>query len=934
LHRLGVVLDQIGAGRGRVAVVEGPAGIGKSRMLEAVLESAAERGLLVLSARGSDLERQFPYGVVRQLYAPTVAMDGAGAVALEGPAAYAGPVFDPGASVTDDGGVPADRAQAVVHGLHWLTCDLAERGPLVVAVDDAHWADAPSLLFLHYLARRLGSVPVALVLGSRQGEPGPEAELVRRIAATAPESVLALRPLSARATAELVRSLLGSGTPDELCGACHVASGGNPLLLRELASALLADGVAPDARAVERVARLVPDSVARHVLVRLSRLPEAAVRVARAVAVLGPGAELRHAAALAGVTERETADAVDRLVAADILAARRPLEFAHPLLGQAVYADTRPGERALAHAKAARLLSDAGSAAERVALQLLACEPAGCGWAVEALRGAARDSAARGAPQTAARYLGRALAEPPGQEQRGELLLELGIAESRAAEAPAAEHLAEALALTREPVARARVAQELAGLYNHIGRFVDSADVLEEAIDVLGEADRELRFSLEAEAGVLALTVLSARRRLAPRMAALLAKAPLLAAAPAAAPLLAVVADELASTDGTAQQAAAYAERAFADGRLLTRDGAVAAVGTSALVSADRPARAEALLDAVISAARLRGSVRLLGGTLACRASARNRRGRVAAAAADARLALELSPDEPADPVRPLKLAWLAEPLIELGEWDEAEALVSATELGRCDPDSMLVQPLLDSHARLLLHTGRPREACEQLDAQLAWQQEWGCRNPGWTSTRSLAALAHRALGESDAAAALAGEDLDAARAFGAPRSVGVALRTVALVKPSVGIEPLGEAVAVLEGSEARLELARTLLELGAALRRAGRRRDARAPLQRGLELSDDCGGAVVAEQARTELLASGARPRHHPTNGPDALTPSERRVAAKAAQGHTNREIAQGLFLSKKTVEMHLSHVYRKLGIHSRAQLAATLDQDENTKA
>jgi DNA-binding CsgD family transcriptional regulator len=478
------------------------------------------------------------------------------------------------------------------------------------------------------------------------------------------------------------------------------------------------------------------------------------------------------------------------------------------------------------------------------------------------------------------------------------------------------------------------VAQELAGLYNHVGRFVDSADVLEEAIDALGEANQELRFSLEAEVGVLALTVLSARRRVAPRMAALLAKAPLLAGVPAAAPLLAVLADELASTEGTAQQAAAYAERAFADGRVVMRDGPVSAVGAAALVTADQPRRAEALLDAVISAARSRGSIRLVGDGLACRAAARLRRGRIAAAEADARLALELSADEPSDPVRPLKLAWLAEPLIERGAWDEARRLLSSAELDRCDPDSMLVQLVLDSRARLLLHQGRPREACEQLDAQLAWQRDWGCRNPGWTCTRSLAALAHRAMGEPDAAQALAAEDLAAARAFGAPRSVGVALRTLALVDPTAGIEHLRDAVVVLESSEARLELSRTLVELGSATRRAGRRRDARVSLQRGLELARECGGAVVAERARDELLASGARPRRRQANGPGALTPSERRVAALAADGHTNREIAQSLFLSPKTVEMHLSHAYRKLGIHSRAQLAGTLDQRESREA
>jgi DNA-binding NarL/FixJ family response regulator len=138
--------------------------------------------------------------------------------------------------------------------------------------------------------------------------------------------------------------------------------------------------------------------------------------------------------------------------------------------------------------------------------------------------------------------------------------------------------------------------------------------------------------------------------------------------------------------------------------------------------------------------------------------------------------------------------------------------------------------------------------------------------------------------------------------------------------------------VAALERSEARLELARSLVELGAALRRAGARREAREPLRRGRELAHALGGALVAERARVELLATGARPRRPQLVGHEALTPSERRVAAMAKDGLANREIAQALFVSPKTVEMHLSHAYRKLGIGSRTQLGRALGQGEST--
>jgi tetratricopeptide (TPR) repeat protein len=388
--------------------------------------------------------------------------------------------------------------------------------------------------------------------------------------------------------------------------------------------------------------------------VRLSRLGEPSIRVAHAIAVLGAAASLRLVAALAGVPEVDTAGAIDGLVSADILAAGLPLAFAHPLLGEAVYADAPPGERVLAHAQAARLLEAAGSPPERVAVQLLAADPGGYEEAVATLRAAAREAMARGAPRTAAHYLERALGEPPVATVKREVLLELGVAESRAAQPNAADHLAEALRLTEEPVARARVARDLAGLYNLLGRFVESAAVLERAIDDLDETERVLRFSLEAEVAVLAVTSRDARQRLTRRVGEFRARAPAMIDEPAAAPLLAVVAQELAETDGTAAEATLYAERAFENAGLLGREGAVLGIGAATLAICDQPKRAEAILDGAISEAQARGSLQGLGVALVARAFARNRRGRIAEAEADARLSLELFPSEFGGAVRVL----------------------------------------------------------------------------------------------------------------------------------------------------------------------------------------------------------------------------------------------------------------------------------------
>jgi DNA-binding CsgD family transcriptional regulator len=204
-----------------------------------------------------------------------------------------------------------------------------------------------------------------------------------------------------------------------------------------------------------------------------------------------------------------------------------------------------------------------------------------------------------------------------------------------------------------------------------------------------------------------------------------------------------------------------------------------------------------------------------------------------------------------------------------------------------------------------------------------------GHRNPAFIAWRSSAALALLQLGEQDEARSLAREELELARIWGAPRALGAALRAAGLVEGGEhGLALLEEAVQVLSGSPAKLEHAKARTELGAALRRANRRAEAREHLRQAVELATICGAAPVAARAESELLATGARPRRIALSGVASLTPSERRVAQMAAEGPTNREIAQALFVTQRTVEVHLTSIYRKLRISSRSQLAAALTE------
>jgi len=225
---------------------------------------------------------------------------------------------------------------------------------------------------------------------------------------------------------------------------------------------------------------------------------------------------------------------------------------------------------------------------------------------------------------------------------------------------------------------------------------------------------------------------------------------------------------------------------------------------------------------------------------------------------------------------------------------------------------------------RVLLADGRPEEALAHADVY-ELHAGWKC-HPRYVPWRSLKAQALDRLGRHDEAVTLAGDELEIARGWGSPGTVGLSLRVLGTILRADGIEQLEEACALLERAPARLEYAKALAALGAALRRAGKPTEAREPLRRALELADVCRAQPLVDDIRTEIYATGARPRTTALRGVLALTASERRVADLAAGGQTNRDIAQTLYVTPKTVEVHLSSAYRKLGIASRRDLARAL--------
>ena len=424
LATLEAALEAASQGGGCFVAVEGAAGIGKSRLLAEVRESAATRGFAVLASRGSELERSFPFGVVRQLFEPVLARATSEerTAATAGAGALAAPLF--GLAEQSEGEVEASGF-AVLHGLYWLTANLAERGPLLLALDDLHWADVASLRWMDYLARRLEGLPVLVVAAVRSLEEGAEFALADLLADAATVSVHPA-PLSETAVAAIVTKKLTSDALPAVAAASREATGGNPLLLNQLVSALAS--IPPERKGgdlVEEVGRIAPEVVSRRVRLDLARLGPAATALGKAVAILGDGAGLANAGELAELDIAQAREAAVLLSRAEILQRGRTLAFVHPLLRRAVYELVPGPECEVAHERAAALLREKGAPLEQVAAQLLLAPPGGRPDVVAQLREAAQRALGEGVPESAVEYLQRALDEPPPEADRADILLEL-----------------------------------------------------------------------------------------------------------------------------------------------------------------------------------------------------------------------------------------------------------------------------------------------------------------------------------------------------------------------------------------------------------------------------------------------------------------------------------------------------------------------------
>lgn len=917
LARIDEVLAQARAGTGAALVIEGSAGIGKTSLLTRAREAAASAGMRVLYARGAELEREYGMGVVRQWLEPAVReLDSA--ELFKGAAGLARSVL------FEDAHESSGSQAGILHGLYWLLATIAESAPVLLALDDAHWADESSLMFVAYVAGRIESLPLALVLCTRMESHGAAAAIVDRIRHEPTTFAMQPGPLD---TAGIEDFLLGRGglaVDHDFAVACHQATGGNPFLLGELVSAVDAQGLTYSSAVASRVSEITSPTVARSVKLTLTQLGTTATATARALAILGEGVDVDLVAELAGISTAAAEEAAGALLEAGIFDDALPLRFRHPLIAAAVRSSQGTLVQAEQHRRAADLLRRRDAAVERVALQLVHTAPVGEQRVVADLREAAARARARGAPASAARLLERALLEPPAPGERARLLLQLADAQYAVGlTEQAAQHYDEARRSSEDPELRGRA---LIGLFQARGGSFDEqralAPLFEQMKPEILAYDRELGLR------IWALQLLATHPGEGWKVAAQGSES-LKCSTPGEAILLGHLALPITNPGVTAAETAALTERAAEHADALLEEGATALVLTGmvlGLLWSDRLETAKSLLDRAIAVGQRRGAIADVALAHGFRANVHRRAGRLLDAEADARTALASSAGAGWAGAGLGALVPLVGSLIDQGRLEDAERELAVLE-GHI-PDAPALTPLLFERMRLNAARRNYGEAlADWRDARRRAERHFDKIDVSFLTGLLAAAEYYRALEDDEQADGLLAEALNLAEHWGAPGHIGQARHAAArLTDGEDSVARLQDAVEHLRRSPARLDLARALISLGGALRRRGQRSESREPLREGHELARACGAAELADTARAELRASGMRLRREALTGAASLTASERRIAELAAAGASNREIAQQLFLTVKTVESHLSSAYRKLDIGGRSELERAL--------
>jgi DNA-binding CsgD family transcriptional regulator len=902
LTQLTAALTAAASGRGQVCVIDGPSGVGKSRLLDECAASAEATGMRTLRTRCSELTRDYSFGVARNLFEGSIVRADAElrAILMQGPASLAEPVF---------GHSEAFDVFGVIHGLYWLTVNLAEQQPVAIVVDDVPWADDLSLRFFTYLAERVDDMPVALVLSVRAGDPGPESQVMTHLLDMATSPPIRPADLSEEAVeALLAKTLHGHDVDTDLAPKVFRETGGNPFLVVAVADAI---------RRGEDTDVTTPQLVRRRIARRLARLRPAARQLAKTGSVVGDDVSLREAVQLAGLEPDDGNAAAEELVLATILESSDPMTFAHRIVRMAIYNLLEPAERLALHTASAKLLAGGRAQPEAVAEHLLISGATAEPWVLAVLQDAGRAALRKGAPEGALRYLRHALKISSSGTAPPSVLIDLGLAEAAAGEPMSLNRFEMALDLISEPDEQADALYSLGQTLYRFGRYTEAGVAFRRGAEMFDGRDQQIRLRFEGAAW-------SADTHLTPTRYGPASAANVDGDGPGDRAVLAVHALNAALTIPPAAEAGELAIRALGDGALLaeqTSQGAGVNLAILALHHSGRLIEANEVADATIRDACDRGARLAYAEASVVRAIVLYTRGRVNDAAADAQAAFDLLQHREHAHAR-TALAALVHCLIDRGDLTEATKTISLAE------NLLTPTPAIDAYVRIAsgrlnLRRGMIDEARRDLEAAEALFGDFGTLNPASLPWRSLAGLIAHISGDGARAQSLIAEEIRLAEQFGVAIPLGLALQRRGLTESGGdALETFRQAVEVLEGTEARLHLARAHYGLGRGLRRAGQRVDARRHLGTSLDLAHRSGASGLEAEIREEMMAAGARPRRAAVTGVESLTPTELRMAQFAAEGLSNREIAEKTFVSRNTVGWHLGNVYKKLQIESREQL------------
>ena len=878
------VLDA--AGTATHVVIDGEPGIGKTTLLRAAAHLAAGRGFQVLAAQA-----------------------------------------------------PPTPAFAAMHERYRQIVRLTARRPALIVVDDLHSADGASVRWLGYLARRSIDLPLVIAVVRTTGL-GDDLLLDDL---TGSFEHIQLGPLRPRGVAAVAHRALQAVPAEAFTAACHHATGGHPYLLTALLTQLADEGSAPSAHTAKRIGTIACPAIREWVRERLRRTSPYAERLVRAVAILGTCAEPDLVAELAGplsATARaapagpldardDRLDALDALVRMGMLRqAAGILAFRHPIVRTAVVQGIPPAERAVAHARAARLLHARNARLPQIVDHLLATHPTGDPWVVPTLRTAARGALAAGAGDVAVARLRRALAEIPHGPDRLEVLVDLGRAELRTNVAQAVAHLTEAFESAADPWTAARIAEHLASATCEGKDAKAAINVLDRAIARLAPRSRPgnaYLAALAADLDILALGI-SARLTSLAYVHRIERLQSLAAARPGAAQAIAgILAYRLSAAARSRRECVAKAREVLALGPpTAMRDLYTYRNAALGLTRAGEHDLASRCAEVLIAHGGALNQPAFLSNGHALRARVALQAGRLPDVVDAARTALNVHATVGHDTEPQVAEIYLIDAYLDMGRPEEAARRLGRIGLLGDGPVPYWALFSVRSRGCYRLMCGDVRGALADFLEAGRQLVDFGVINPASGAWRSSAALALHSLGENDAAWRLAAEELALARTWGAPEPLGIALRATGLIRRDV--DALEESVAVLAGSPARLEYARSLYELGLVRFESRQRDEVKRLLREAYVIALGCGSAPLMERIGATLTLVGARrPRPRPA-GVAGLTAQERRVADLAAAGATNREIAETLFLIQRTVETHLTNVYRKLGIDGRRTLAAAL--------